>query len=58
MKEVKIYCDHCGAELNEMVDYTESEIESPSSFYKCDLCKDCVELLDETIKKFINREEK
>ena len=58
MKEVKIYCDHCGAELDEMVDYTDVEVESPKYFRQCDLCKDCFELLDETIKKFLNREEK
>ena len=58
MKETKIYCDHCGAVLDEMVDYTDCEIDTIKSFVKCDLCKECVELLDETIKKFLNKEDK
>ena len=54
MKETKIYCDHCGKELNEMIDYTDLEIDSIVSFIKGDLCKDCVELFNKTVKDFLN----
>ena len=58
MTKTTIYCDHCGAELDEIVDYTESEIETPRYLHKCDLCRTCAELLDEKIKEFLNKEEK
>lgn len=37
MRETKTYCDHCGKVLNEMIDYTDTEIEV-KRWFKCDLC--------------------
>ena len=58
MTETKIYCDHCGAELNQMKDYTNYDMDTVKDFVNCDLCEDCVEALDKMIKKFLNKEEK
>ena len=58
MTQTKIYCDHCGKELDEMHDYPDIEIEATDEFLKCDLCKDCYEELGKSIRKFINKETK
>lgn len=52
MTETKIYCDHCGKELNEMHDYVDVEIDTAIGFIRTDLCHDCVYELDQMVKKF------
>jgi len=56
MTKTKIYCDHCGKELDEMHDYPDIEIDTIDEFLKCDLCKDCYEELSRTIRKFVHKE--
>ena len=56
MTQIKIYCDHCGKELDEMHDYPDTELNTIDKFLKCDLCKDCYEELSKNIHKFINKE--
>lgn len=54
MREMKIYCDHCGKTINELHDYLDTEI----CFYgneTADLCKSCICELDDVIKKFCNK---
>ena len=52
----KIFCDHCGKELDELHDYTDYEIEFEGDIYLCDLCTECKEAIckeiDERLKKF------
>lgn len=52
MKEIKIYCDHCGKVLDEMTDYTSITIELAHKMAVTDLCTDCFERLCEQIQKF------
>ena len=52
MTETKIYCDHCGKELNEMHDYVDVEIDTVIGFIRTDLCHDCVYELDRKVKEF------
>ena len=54
MKETKIYCDHCGRELNEMHDYVEFLIDVGQEM-ECDLCADCQEHLEIMVKNFIKK---
>lgn len=54
MRETKAYCDHCGKVLNEKLDYCDTEIEA-KSWFKCDLCKDCIDELDQIVLDFCKR---
>jgi len=50
MIQTKIYCDHCGKELDEKHDYINTAV------LDCDLCRDCMDKLEEIIRKFIHKE--
>lgn len=52
MTEIKVYCDHCGKELDEMHDYADAEIDTAVGLIKIDLCSDCLYKLDQVVKKF------
>lgn len=52
MTVTKMYCDHCGKELDHMIDYTCCEVEVEYRAISADLCKNCLELLLTTIEKF------
>ena len=52
MTEVKIYCDHCGKELDEMKDYADIKIELAHLWKKHDLCTDCLEKLKVVVDNF------
>lgn len=54
MREIKMYCDHCGKVLNEMLDYPDTEIEA-KGWFKCDLCKNCMEELEQIVKGFCKK---
>ena len=54
MRESKVYCDHCGKALDEMVDYPDTDIEA-LSWFKCDLCSDCMKELERTVKVFCKK---
>ena len=58
MKRTVLTCDHCGAELDEMHDYTDMEIGIPYSFLTVDLCVNCAKELERQVKTFCNKEEK
>lgn len=55
MRETKIYCDHCGKELDEMHDYTGMEF-NDVAVLDCDLCKECMDKLDKLIREFVHQE--
>lgn len=46
-------CDHCGKKLNEMTDYTESEIRIAYTDIEADLCIVCLEKLVKLVKAFV-----
>lgn len=55
MRKTRVYCDHCGKELNEMHDYIEQDV----GFYEdnmVDLCADCFSGLDKIIKAYCSKE--
>ena len=54
MRETKIYCDHCGKELDEMHDYLEQEV-GLVGYETADLCTECLNELDEIIKTFCGK---
>jgi hypothetical protein len=54
MRDTKIYCDHCGKVLHEMHDYIDTEIEV-KSWFKCDLCADCIAELEKIVVKFCKK---
>ena len=52
----KIYCDHCGKEVNRMADYTNFTIDmSHAGFTNIDLCADCFKELKRLIDKFCEK---
>lgn len=50
-------CDHCGKKLDEIIDYTESEIRIAYTDIEADLCLVCVEKLVKLVKEFVERSE-
>lgn len=57
MKQTKIFCDHCGKEIDEMVDYVGAEIIVPYCSAEVDLCADCRKELSHYVLSFINQED-
>ena len=53
MTQTKIYCDHCGKELDGMKDYTELQIGFCGDTIDCDLCKSCYDKLLKQTKDFV-----
>ena len=56
MREVKIYCDHCGKVLNEMKDYVDTEINA-HTWFKTDLCDKCIKDLDRIVREFCGKKD-
>lgn len=56
MTVMKMYCDHCGKELNDMTDYTCVDIEVGYTEIETDLCKSCYEQLVKVVKDFCQAE--
>lgn len=52
MRETKIYCDHCGRELDCMKDYEDITIEGAKKDINTDLCTKCADDLDKIIETF------
>lgn len=48
----KIYCDHCGKELDTRKDYDDIEIEMNHKWQRVDICEDCFEQLWSIIDDF------
>lgn len=55
MKETKIYCDHCGKELDEMHDYIDLTIDLCWDIIHCDLCKNCIAELNSEVSVFVSK---
>ena len=56
MIEQKIYCDHCGEELDNMQDYIDIELDLYSSWFNTDLCDECYQELSYKVKQFCKKE--
>lgn len=52
MKSNKVFCDHCGKELDTQNDYDNIEIEMNHKWQKVDLCDECFEQLWSMIDEF------
>lgn len=46
MKKIVYTCDHCGKELDPMGDFGEYNIDVNGEYIDCDLCKGCLEELE------------
>ena len=46
-------CDHCGKQLDEMKDYTESNIDVFYECMQCDLCADCAKQLVKLVVGYV-----
>lgn len=55
MRETKIFCDHCGKVLDEMKDYTDTEIDV-IAWFKTDLCTSCADEISDIVLKFCGKE--
>lgn len=49
-------CDHCGKILDEMKDYTNTDIDICYNTVSCDLCNDCIDELAKVVKAFVKKE--
>ena len=58
MTETKVYCDHCGKELNEMHDYVDVEIDTGIFWTRADLCQECTHELKELVYSVCEKAEK
>ena len=55
MKEQKIFCDRCGAEINSFTEYRDLEIELNHISVETDLCENCFENLVCIINNYCNK---
>lgn len=56
MKELVTTCDHCGAKLDEMKDYVDTEFDTINEWFQADLCSKCYEEISKIIRKFCGKE--
>lgn len=57
MTECKTYCDHCGAELDDMKDYPDINISVYAYSASCDLCEKCYNELKAIVGEFVSEME-
>lgn len=55
MKETKVYCGHCGKQLDVMRDFDDTTIELSHKWYTADLCAECLDSLYEMIVTFCSK---
>ena len=55
MTEIKVYCDHCGKELDEMSDYVDLHIKVAHRGVTTDLCTSCFKKLAEAIYDYCGK---
>lgn len=54
MTKTKVYCDHCGKEIDEIVDWVGDEIMIANERIVRDLCSDCAGDLVKLVEDFCN----
>ena len=52
MTVIKTYCDHCGKEIDTMIDYNDCQLDIGYEVVTVDLCKECLDMLLMTVKNF------
>ena len=52
MEKIKIYCDHCGKELDTMRDFDYTQIDIAHKWAVADLCAECLDELYDIICNF------
>lgn len=57
MKSNKIYCDHCGKEMDGMTDFDNTLIEMAHKWTTADLCAECLDELYEVVCAFCKKKE-
>ena len=55
MTETKIYCDHCGKELDTMHDFDDLTIEMEHKWLVTDLCAECLDKLYDSVYEFCKK---
>ena len=50
----KVMCDHCGKVLDHLNDYYDFELELINGFRSVDLCKDCMNKLEEKLDNLVD----
>ncbi len=58
MTKNAIFCDHCGKEIDQMIDYDDVTIKCAHEWKDVDLCEDCFNELWDFISKFCTYQEK
>ena len=48
----KIYCDHCGKELDTMKDFNDTQIDMAHKWCVVDLCSECLDELYDMVTEF------
>lgn len=57
MRITTITCDHCGKELDDLLDYIDHDVEI-LQWFKVDLCQKCAKELDSYVFNFCGKKEK
>ena len=53
MQRTLIKCDHCGKEMDRMMDYDDLQIDMGHKWTTCDLCAECLDELYEVVISFL-----
>ena len=56
MKKTVYVCDHCGAEIKPMKDYTDLELDDFGFIKEVDLCDFCFKELCNIVREFIGED--
>ena len=53
MQTTKYTCDHCGKEIDNFNDYTDTELDFGGFYKSCDFCCDCYNKLVDYVSNFV-----
>lgn len=51
-------CDHCGKELNAMIDFIDIDVDDLNEWFNIDLCRSCYEELTRFVIEFCGKKMK
>lgn len=55
MRETVMYCDHCGKDIDPMIDYEDIHINMDFKWINADLCIDCLDELYKLVSDFVKK---